>query len=149
MNIVKQILDLYRDRAYEAALKLLIDNSDVRTPDLWVAMGDCLQLSKQDGNLHDVEFCYKEALKGSSEHLEAMLELGWYFQNVWDDPLTGMKWFKRVKKIAQRCMNEAQKGLLQCKSDIESLPEHYARQKGIASRDRRTVKKRKGKLQGV
>lgn len=138
LSIGKRILALYREREYETALRLLLEHPEVRSPDLWVAMGDCLQLSRQDGSLHDVESCYKAAIKGSAEHLEAMMELGWYFQNVWDDPLTGMKWFRRVEKIARRRLKEAQEGLRRCKLDVESSPEHYARQKGIAARNRQT-----------
>ena len=137
MNVDKQVLALYRDRDYDAALRMLMEHPEVRTPDLWVAMGDCMQLSKKDGSLHDVESCYRKALEGASENLEAMLELGWYFQNVWDDPLTGMRWFKRAEKIARRRLKEAQAGLLQCKLDVEGSPGCYARRKGIAARDRR------------
>ena len=71
-----------------------LSTSYASCPDLWVALGDALQLSDDDYPIEEAVECYQTALRCDDSHFAAYEELGWVSEGVYEDLPKAEEYFR-------------------------------------------------------
>jgi len=69
--------------------------------------------------VEDAEAPFLEVLRRDPRNVEANLELGWLYFAVADDPKRALPYFERAKAELESALAEAEKGLSDCRREIE------------------------------
>lgn len=103
------------DRLYEIEKSRPLDVSEL------VAKGRCLQVSDGDEQtLREAEQTLLQAVRLDPEYVPAMLELGWYYLNVSDNPARAEPWFKKSRELLRDLMTDAVVGEARCAGELRS-----------------------------
>ncbi|UPG89458.1 hypothetical protein L2Y96_18990 [Luteibacter aegosomaticola] len=112
-----KVRELYASKQYDAALSTLDRYKEAQelTAEMLLLKGRLIQLS--EGNVHtlnDAKECFLSVLRQDKENVNALLELGWLFANVLDDPEEGRRYFSKAVEKCAELREEAIKGLGSC-----------------------------------
>lgn len=111
-----------RIRSKDIGLALLeiqeLERTAKVSPRLLVLKAMCLQLSKEDGPLEDVESALQEALSLDDEYVDAYLELGWFLYAVQDQTAQAQAAFDRALHLLRKQNFEVIRGLLACAEEL-------------------------------
>lgn len=95
--------ELARQEKISESLQLLVENADIvsRSPDLLVQKGVLMLLDEQqEHELRAAEQQFHLALELDPAFAEALLELGWHYLNLVDEPDAAEKYFAAARKVS-------------------------------------------------
>jgi hypothetical protein len=108
-----------RDEKYDAALDIMNAQSELCAFDL-LFKGRMIQLSKggEGRDINDAAEAFRDALTLARDFVPALLELGWTYLSVLNDPQMGKQQFDHAIDVLTRQTIEAFRGAAQCAEDI-------------------------------
>lgn len=123
-NEIEQIKALYREQKFKEALALIetIEKRDSVCPDIFVWKGRCIQLADENipYQLADAEKAYQAALDIDDEYIPAIIDLGYFYLRVIDDPGRGKSFFEKAIALQKDIITESVVGMAECLSEIEA-----------------------------
>jgi tetratricopeptide (TPR) repeat protein len=114
-----------RDGSYDVALDIIDKQAELGASDL-VLKGRLIQLSTggEGREVDDAAAAFHRALLLDPEYVPALLELGWMYFSVFDDPKQAKEHFDRAISIVRRQAIEALRGSIQCAEQIGGPDAH-------------------------
>jgi len=126
-DIFAKVKELFKNKEYDKALiELQLVEKDFSIPlppNIYVLKGVCILLGKDINaplELKDAEEAYLKALEIDSEHINALLELGFFYMNVEDDAGKALSQFKKAFTLSRSQFTEAIQGYAECLNELES-----------------------------
>src|SRR5438552_2787186 len=97
----------YEKGDYAKALYLIerMEAHGLVHPDILVWKGRCLQLIDRNSyRLSDIENTFKQALILDAEYVPALVELGWFYLNVYDDAPRASELFGKAISVERETL---------------------------------------------
>ncbi len=118
--IILQIKESMRIKKFDEALELIEQiPENFRTSEIYLLKGICIQLSENlKFDLREAEVSFKKAIELDSNHIEAKMELGWFYFNVLDESQKANKQFGDALEIIKTKLSELMEGFM--KINLES-----------------------------
>lgn len=116
----------YEKGDYKRALSLIeeLEELGIVHPDILVWKGRCLQLvDKTSYGLSDIENTFKEALSLDPDYVPAIVELAWFYLNVYDDAQRAGVLFERAFGVVRETLAGIVKGMAKTLSETEGKRE--------------------------
>lgn len=115
-----QVGAMLREERFDEALSLIESLERPLTSAELVLKGRAIQLSTgHSAQLDEAEGAFREALALDDEYVPALLELGWYYFAVADDPHQGLECFRRALALSEGAIREATEGVSRCLEETE------------------------------
>jgi|tagenome__1003787_1003787.scaffolds.fasta_scaffold20447763_1 tetratricopeptide (TPR) repeat protein len=107
---------------YDIALDMISTRGDLSPNDL-VFKGRCIQLSSGGSGreIEDAAAAFCEALALDQNYIPALIELGWLYLSVFDDPERAKQYFDRAIDVVTQNALEAFRGAAQCAEEIAGV----------------------------
>jgi tetratricopeptide (TPR) repeat protein len=111
------------DEEFDKALSEIakIEQDHELAPNILVSKGDCIQLGSGSVYvLSDAEAAYKRALEIDPEHIEAHIELGFFYLNIMNEGDKALPYFENALSLARSKITQAVEGMATCLSETKS-----------------------------
>lgn len=122
-EFLSEMRRLFDSEQYEEAFRLAekAEQSGIVNSALLVWKSRSSMLSENPTvSLDEVESWLQQAIELDDEYLPAVLELGYFYLNVMDDPRRAMPLFERARHLATENATETLIGLAECISETDS-----------------------------
>ena len=88
-------------------------------PNILVAKAACIQLGseKTTYTLDDVEAALKKALEIDADNVEALIEIGYFYNYVLDKPAIAKPYFQKALSFSRKQLSDSIKGIAECISE--------------------------------
>ena len=121
-KFLKEIRILCQKEKFEQALKKIerVESEyQLIEPEYYVYKSICIQLTKNKNySLPDAEKCLKRALSIDENHINTIIELGWYNLNVKNNAQKGLDYFERALKLIGEHNLSIAVGLIQSSMEL-------------------------------
>ena len=103
-------------------LDLLVNSVGKLPPNLLVLKGRCIQLSEcNEYSLEDAKESFYEALKIDEKSIEALIELGWYYNTIENNPKKALSIFNKAMLYSKQVFLDAIEGCAYSINETESV----------------------------
>ena len=112
-----------KERRYSEVLSIIeqIESRTPLCPPLLVLRGRCMQLDEDTVfELSAIEQAFRQALLIDEHYSPALLELGWFYLNVLDDPREAAAFFERAIATTRFALTEEVIGMAKCLSSMKT-----------------------------
>lgn len=123
-EVRSQLKNMLSQQRFSEAIAFLheIEKQRELTPAELVSMAHCNQLAPDEGewDLKDSEKAFKKALSIEHDYLPALIELGFFYYAVEDDPARALPFFQQAIEISRLHLTEASMGMAGCIEELQS-----------------------------
>jgi len=120
-NVLNNVRNLYASEEYDNALILLRDyeTKNDLSVNLLILKSRLIQLSNSTlVDLKEAESALLSAIDQDKENIQALLETGWFYLNVFDDAKKSLEYFYKADEIISRAGDEAKEGISKAKNEL-------------------------------
>ena len=123
-NIFKEFQQLVKNEEFDRALMELniLEKNNALPANILVTKGICIQLGSEHipYNLQDAEMAFKTALEIDDEYIDALIELGCYYNSCEGNAEKALPYFKKACELASSQITEVIQRLAECISETKS-----------------------------
>lgn len=120
----RHVAELMQREDYDGAVLVLRGAQEERglTVEELLLLARCLQLTTEefDVSLDEVKAVYQQALVRGPDHLETLIDVGWYILAVEDSAEEALPYFERAVSLQVDLLAEAIEGKAKCLEELKS-----------------------------
>jgi tetratricopeptide (TPR) repeat protein len=127
-HVIEEIKIAYKEGQYREAVFLIekIQERGFTCPEILLWKGRSLQLLDEPSHsLSDIEDTFRQALDIDPDFVPAIVELAWFYLNVYDDADQAAKFFEMATSIQKELLTETVRGM------TKALSEHQNKERAL------------------